>query len=156
MTTDSESIVPIEFDVPPTLVDRRFVLEPLGPQHNERDYAAWTTSIDHLRSTPGFPWGDWPHDMTLEANRGDLEEHAADFATRRGFTYTVLDPVDGDVIGCVYIYPRRDEPGVQVRSWVRASHADLDVPLAEGVAAWLEAGWPFEHVHYAGRPDLSR
>jgi hypothetical protein len=156
MTTDSESIVPIEFDVPPTLVDRRFVLEPLGPQHNERDYAAWTTSIDHLRSTPGFPWGDWPHEMTLEANRGDLEEHAADFATRRGFTYTVLDPVDGDVIGCVYIYPRRDEPGVQVRSWVRATHADLDVPLAEGVAAWLEAGWPFEHVHYAGRPDLSR
>jgi hypothetical protein len=94
--------------------------------------------------------------MTLEANRGDLEEHAADFATRRGFTYTVLDPADGDVIGCVYIYPRRDEPGVQVRSWVRATHADLDVPLAEGVAAWLEAGWPFEHVHYAGRPDLSR
>jgi RimJ/RimL family protein N-acetyltransferase len=156
MTTDSEAIVTIEFDVPPTLVDRRFVLEPLGPQHNERDYAAWTTSIDHLRSTPGFPWGDWPHEMTLEANRGDLEEHAADFATRRGFTYTVLDPADGDVIGCVYIYPRRDEPGVQVRSWVRATHADLDVPLAEGVAAWLEAGWPFEHVHYAGRPDLSR
>jgi len=31
-----------------------------------------------------------------------------------------------------------------------------DVPLAEGVAAWLEAGWPLEHVHYAGRPALSR
>ena len=156
MSIESAPIVAPEFDVPTTLRDPRFVLVPLGPQHNERDYAAWTTSIDHLRSTPGFPWGDWPHEMTLDANRGDLEEHAADFATRRGFTYTVLDPADGDVIGCVYIYPRRDGPGAQVRSWVRADRADLDVPLAEGVAAWLEAGWPFEHVYYAGRPDLSR
>ena len=156
MSIESARIVPLEFDVPTTLREPRFVLEPLGPQHNERDYAAWTSSIDHLRSTPGFPWGDWPHEMTLDANRGDLEEHAADFATRRGFTYTVLDPADGDVIGCVYIYPRRDGPGAQVRSWVRADRADLDVPLAEGVAAWLEAGWPLEHVHYAGRPALSR
>jgi hypothetical protein len=156
MSDESEPIVPPEFDVPTTLADPRFLLEPLGPQHNERDYAAWTSSIEHVRSTPGFPWGDWPHAMTLDENRGDLEEHAGDFAARRGFTYTVLDPADGDVIGCVYIYPVRDGPGVQVRSWVRADRADLDVPLAEGVAAWLEAGWPFDHVGYAGRPTPSR
>ena len=87
------------------------MLVPLGPQHNERDYAAWSSSIDHIRATPGFPDGDWPHEMTLEENRGDLERHARDFAARTGFTYTVLDPDDGDVIGCLYIYPLGDEAG---------------------------------------------
>ena len=131
------------------------MLEPLGPQHNERDYAAWTSSIDHVRSTPGFPYGTWPHEMTLDENLADLEQHARDFATRSGFTYTVLDPADTDVIGCVYIYPNRDAPGASVRSWVRADHSDLDVPLAEAIAAWLSAEWPFEQVRYAGRPGLS-
>ena len=28
---------------------------------------------------------------------------------RRGFTYTVLDPESRDVIGCLYIYPSKDE-----------------------------------------------
>jgi hypothetical protein len=43
--------------------------------------------------------------MTPEENRADLERHARDFAARSGFTYTVLDPSDRDVIGCVCIYP---------------------------------------------------
>jgi len=58
MSTDAASFVPPTFDVPTTLADPRFLMEPLGPQHNERDYAAWTSSIEHVRSTPGFPWGD--------------------------------------------------------------------------------------------------
>src|SRR5205807_2303778 len=96
------------FDVPNGLVTDEFRLEPLGPEHNERDYAAWTNSVDHIRATPGFERG-WPRDMTLEENRTDLERHATDFRERRGFTYTVLDPDAGDdVIGCVYIYPSRE------------------------------------------------
>ena len=77
------------------------MLEPLGPQHNERDYAAWTSSMEHIRATPGFLDSSWPHPMTLAENRGDLERHQQDFADRTGFTYTVLDPADGDVIGCL-------------------------------------------------------
>jgi hypothetical protein len=67
----------------------------------------------------------------------------------------VLDPGDGDVIGCLYVYPLGDQPGARVRSWVRADRAPLDVPLAEVAAAWLHAEWPFEHVRYLGRPELS-
>jgi hypothetical protein len=90
--------------------------------------------------------------MTLEENRSDLERHERDFAGRTGFTYTVLDPGDGDVIGCLYIYPRKDGVGgAHVESWVRADRAELDVPLAEVVAAWLAEAWPFEAVEYAGR-----
>ena len=148
--------VPPDFEPPAGLATREFVLEPLGPQHNERDYAAWTSSIDHVRATPGFPDGSWPHQMTLEENRGDLERHQRDFVERKGFTYTVLDPGDGDVIGCLYIYPLAHEAGAEVSSWVRADRAQLDVPLAEAVAAWLESGWPFDRVQYQGRPALSR
>ena len=45
--------------------------------------------------------------MSLEENLADLERHARDFADRTGFTYSVLD--GDDVIGCVYVYPSRDE-----------------------------------------------
>jgi hypothetical protein len=154
MTT--EPFVPDSFDPPRGLSDPRFVLEPLGPQHNERDYAAWTSSMEHIRATPGFIDSSWPHPMTLEENRGDLERHQQDFVDRTGFTYTVLDPGDGDVIGCLYIYPPKDVPGARVSSWVRADRAELDEPLAEAVAGWLRASWPFAQVRYLGRPGLSR
>jgi len=148
--------IPPSLDPPTGLVHDAFVLEPLDPGHNESDHAAWSGSIDHIRSTPGYPDGRWPREMTLEENLADLERHAGDFATRRGFTYTVLDPADGDVIGCVYIYPLKGEPGAEVQSWVRADRAALDLPLAVAVAAWLDDAWPFPRVRYLGRPALSR
>jgi hypothetical protein len=90
--------------------------------------------------------------MSLQDNLGDLEGHAADFAARTGFTYTVLEPEGDDVLGCVYIYPDGDRPGVtSVRSWVRASHSHLDRPLHDAVASWLQRAWPFEHIEYAPR-----
>ena len=68
------------------------MLVPLGAEHNASDYAAWTSSMDHILATPGFAdWG-WPHPMPLEQNLDDLVKHADDFEARRGFTYTVLDP----------------------------------------------------------------
>jgi hypothetical protein len=90
--------------------------------------------------------------MSLDRNLDDLRRHAADFAARSGFTFTVVGPVTGDVIGCVYLYPSESpDAEVTVRSWVRASHAELDVPLADAVAAWLAAEWPWERV-YRPRP----
>ena len=150
------AFVPEDFEPPLGLAADRFLLEPLGPQHNEADHEAWSSSIEHIRATPGFPDGRWPRPMTLEENRADLERHARDFAARSGFTYTVLDPTDRGVIGCLYIYPLKDGPGAHVTSWVRADRADLDGPLADAVAAWLEADWPFERVVYLGRPGLSK
>jgi len=153
--TESQPFVPDDFRVPDGLVTDRFRLEPLGPEHNAADYAAWTSSFDHIRSTPGFTDRSWPHPMSLDENLGDLTMHAAHFTLGVGFTYTVIDVDvdDGDVIGCVYIYPVDDAPTVaQVRSWVRVSHAELDAPLAQAVAQWLASdAWPFPEVRYTGR-----
>jgi hypothetical protein len=145
--------VPNEFAVPLGLETSEFVLRPLGPEHNGRDYDAWTSSLDHIRATPGFAEGSWPHEMTLDENRGDLQRHAGDFSNRTGFTYTVLDPAEADVIGCVYIYPLPEDDGASVSSWVRRSRADLDVPLWRAVSGWLESDWPFANVVYAARGD---
>jgi RimJ/RimL family protein N-acetyltransferase len=145
------SFVPDGFEPPLRLAGDGFVLEPLGPQHNDDDYAAWTSSMEHIRATPGFASGNWPREMSHDDNRQDLERHAADFDSRRGFTYTVLDAGDGRVIGCVYIYPRRDGPaGAHVSSWVTADRAELDGPLRAAVRAWLRESWPFDSVDYAG------
>jgi hypothetical protein len=100
--------VPPDFDVPNGLETPEFVLEPLGPAHNDLDYDAWTSSMKHIAATPGYPDGSWPREMTLDENRAGLQRHADDFRNRRGFTYTVLDPASRDVIGCVYIYPLPD------------------------------------------------
>lgn len=139
--------------VPPAGLDfDRFRLRPLGPEHNESDYAAWTASIDHIRATPGYEGASWPHPMTLEQNRQDLQAHADDFAARRGFTYTVLGATDAAVIGCVYIYPSEDPAfDARVRSWVRAGDAALDPALYVAVRDWLREDWPFERVDYAPR-----
>ena len=79
--------------------------------------------------------------MSLDGNLDDLRRHAADFGARTGFTSTVLDPVTGDVIGCVYLYYPSQSPDADVtaQSWARSSHAELDVPLADVIAAWLAA-----------------
>ena len=155
-----ELFVPSDFAVPDGLTATAFRLAPLGPQHNEADFAAWTSSMDHIRTTPGFVGGSWPHEMSLDENLGDLERHARDFADRRGFTYTVLSNDTGDVIGCVYIYPPRGEkPGdgtrsgtdAVIESWVRADHAALDPVLHDAVTTWLERDWPFRSFDYAAR-----
>ena len=49
---DKGAFVPAGFDPPPGLATGELRLEPLGPQHNERDYAAWTSSMDHIRRLP--------------------------------------------------------------------------------------------------------
>jgi hypothetical protein len=152
----SEPFVPEDFEPPVRLVTPDFVLEPLGPRHNERDHVAWTSSMAHIHATPGYLGREhedpWPRPMTLSENLEDLEGHAADFAARRGFTYTVLDPADEDVIGCVYLYPSSDdEHDVCVQSWVRVSRAELDVVLWRAVSDWLATDWPFTDPDYDAR-----
>ncbi|MDJ0663101.1 MAG: GNAT family N-acetyltransferase [Acidimicrobiia bacterium] len=147
----SDPFVPDAFVVPTEFAGPGFRLEPLGPEHNQRDYEAWTSSIEHIRSTPGFPDpdDDWPYPMSLDDNMSDMLMHARHFEERRGFTYSILD--GDDVIGCVYIYPTRDpDHQAEVSSWVTAARANLDRVVWEALSAWLET-WPFDSFAYDSR-----
>jgi hypothetical protein len=148
------SFVPADAEIPSGLVTEQFRLEPLGPQHNDADRAAWMSSIPHIQATPGFIGQGWPPDegMSAEANESDLVGHAADFAARRGFTYTVLDPGSGAIIGCIYLYPpKREGYDVDVLSWVIVDRAELDAPLAATILEWLARDWPFTRPDAAAR-----
>lgn len=145
--------VPPGFVVPLALETDDLRLEPLGSQHNEPDYEAWATSVEHIHATPGWETSSWPDDRSLDDNLRDLQRHADDFESRKGFTYTVLEATTREVIGCVYIYPDKDEQhDAQVLSWVRADRAELDVTLWRAVSDWLASDWPFARVAYAARP----
>jgi RimJ/RimL family protein N-acetyltransferase len=147
------AFVPPGFEVPQSYSWSDFHLEPLGEHHNELDHAAWMSSIDHIRSTPGFSpkkEPSWPRPMTLERNLEDLVRHAKDFDERKGFTYSILE--GDEVIGCIYIYPSRDPAhDAEISSWVRESRAELDGPIREELANWIDESWPFSNPHYAGR-----
>jgi hypothetical protein len=147
--------VPDDFPIPTELDLGWGRLRPLRAADNAADFAAWHNSIEHISATPGFAGRSWPvEDYTLNQNEHDLQEHEADFAGRRGFTYSVLDG-GGRVIGCVYVYPAgEDDPAgtdVNVRSWVSADHAVRDAELYRGVVAWLASAWPFTDVSYVSR-----
>jgi hypothetical protein len=151
----TDRFVPESFVIPTHFEGDGFHLEPLGPHHNERDHEAWMSSIDHIHATPGLEDWDWPSPMSLEQNLRDLERHdrefhAREFRERTGLTYSILD--GDDVIGCVCIYPPRAEgDDVKVRSWVRASRAEMDARVWRSLSAWLTSEWPFEHLDYTAR-----
>jgi hypothetical protein len=154
--TDSpgKPFVPDAFVPPAGLDHEAFRLRPLGPEHNESDYAAWTSSVEHILATPGYEGSRWPRPMTLDENLGDLTKHAREFVAREAFTYTVLAPDSETVIGCLYIYPgKRAEVDADVRSWVRVADADLDPVLYRVVTDWLNTSWPFRAIEYAPRPS---
>ena len=151
-------LVPADFAVPVRHECAGYLLVPLGPEHNEPDHRAWTSSVDHIRSLPEFPDGDWPDpSMTLAGNLADLERHRRDFDTRRGFTYTVLTPgpapgADLDVAGCLYIY-RDPTHGTDaaISSWLRADHAEHETGFRAAVTAWIAGAWPFASWTYSDR-----
>jgi glycerate dehydrogenase len=150
MSVVTDEFVPPDFNVPLDLRRGRFTLVPLSPDHNVQDYDAWTSSVDHINRTPGFTDYPWPYPMSPDDNLLDLKQHADDFKKRRGFTYTTM--IDGEIAGCVYIYPIKDKPGhAAVRSWVRQDHAELDTDLYGIVRKWLKDDWPFDDIEYSER-----
>lgn len=129
--------VPVDFEVPIHFEGLGVRLEPLGPEHNERDHAAWMSSIDHIRSTPGFEVSEWPAPMSLKRNLSDLVGHSRDFENREGFTCSIVEC--DNVIGFVYIYPSRTAGhDAEVRSWVAENRPEMDVMVWRALSRWIE------------------
>jgi len=155
---ETEGVFERVVDPPVALSTTWFRLEILSPVHNERDYEAWMSSIEHIHATAGFAqrdWGgdDWPTPMTLDQNLADLANHRREFVAGEAFAYSVLD--GDEVIGCVYV--DADGSGAadaMVRSWVRASCAERDLDLAAEIDQWLREAWPLRSRRWPGRPAL--
>lgn len=142
---EKQPLVSRDFPVPEPPGHPQFRFEVLGPEHNEADLEAWSSSVEHIRSTPGFGGGGWPQRRyTLDENLADLEAHRESYERRLDFAWTVIDPERPDtVVGCVYLAP--DRTGVAdaaARSWVRADRADLDRKLRDHLRPWFATAWP--------------
>jgi hypothetical protein len=94
---------PVDAPIPSELRTADCYLRPLRAVDNPLDYDAVMATQDELRlrGTSGWPRPDF----TPEENLADLQGHEDDFAARRGFTYTILDPTETRCLGCVYVYP---------------------------------------------------
>ncbi len=93
--------VPAGFVLPQPVKTDQFRLSLLGPEYNELDYVAWTSSMDFIRSLPGWGTSSWPKPMTIEENLRDCQSHLARASSGSDFAYRVLPDRD-EVIGCVY------------------------------------------------------
>jgi RimJ/RimL family protein N-acetyltransferase len=150
-----------EFQPPETLDTPRVHLEPLRPELAQLDFDAVTSSRDHLRRT--LRWGSWPgDDMTLEQNRGDIEQHWNEFVAREGYAYSVLASDRARCLGCLYMRPGRDAeldlPAVEVAFWVVEDEleSELDAHLLAALLEWITNEWPFDSLLWPVHQDNER
>lgn len=147
----AEPLVPTDFQVPVPPPHAGFVFEVLGPEHNESDLEAWSTSIEHIHASPGWPADGWPDRVySLAENLADLHEHRDHHVRRLDFAWTVLDAYDtARVVGCVYLKPDpTGEAEAEARSWVRAEIAQRDGDLRAHLEPWFASAWPLK-IRYA-------
>jgi len=147
------AFVPPSFAVPEQLETTEFRLRMLTVNDVVKDYDAVMTSVLHLKTIFG-PATEWPDGLTFEQDLIDLGWHQKEFQTRRSFAYTVVDPSDTQVLGCVYVYPsRKPAYDAVVYLWARQSAlaSGLEARLYAAVRDWLATAWPFENVAFPGR-----
>lgn len=145
------TLVPPDFAVPETLETERFRMRMLTINDLDKDFEAVTSSVAHLQKV----WrNDWPVGLTREQNLVDLGWHQKEFQRRTSFAYTVVEPDESRVLGCVYIYPSRKRGfDAEVYFWARESELanGLETELGEALRCWFEYHWPFARVAFPGK-----
>jgi hypothetical protein len=144
--------VPIDFVVPEKLETDEFRLRMLTVHDVVKDFDAVMSSVDHCKNV--WPGGRWSDGLTLEQNLIDLGWHQKEFQTRRSFAYTVVDPSESRVLGCVYVDPTRKRGhDAEVFLWARQSElaGGLEDRLYAAVEDWVAKVWPFEAAAFPGR-----
>jgi RimJ/RimL family protein N-acetyltransferase len=150
---------PSDARVPEALRTDEFLVRPLRATDVALDYDAVISSRAELLRGSG---GTWPREgFTLEENLVDLEQHEREHHDRVAFTYTVMNPVETECLGCIYIGPLEHLLGhdggsgeylsdgtAYVSFWVRESRlADhLDRRLLQALIPWFQNEWAFLHV----------
>ena len=139
-------LVPDDFEVPTGLEHERFHLRMLTVGDVVKDFDAICNRVDH-QGAPKPPFVP-----TVADNLVDLGWHQKEFELRRSFAYTVVEPDESRVLGCVYLYPSETHDAV-VKLWVRreAFEDGLDPVLETTVREWVATRWPFGRVTFAER-----
>ena len=149
------------FTVPDGLVTNDFVIRPLSATDVELDYAAVMESKEFLRK---WEQSSWPaDDFTLAGNLKDLQRHEREHINRESFTFTVMNPVATECLGCIYINPRTarwlakakatpigdkewEDYEAVILFWIRQSRLaeGMDRQLLDILRPWFEQEWTFD------------
>jgi len=145
---------PLDAAVPDRIAGDGFVLRPLSVAHNALDYAAVMDSATLLRRWSSSRWP--ADDFTLADNRLDLAIHQREHEARLAFTYTVLDPLGGTCLGCVYIKPNTvaelgpHDNHALLRFWVRRPllGTGIDARLLAVLRDYPANGLAFDRIFF--------
>jgi len=140
---------------PPLRVERdNYILEVLAPKHNERDYDAWTSSLDSLKGIFG-PRNGWPGEVLgLDHNLKDLENHLREFQGKEAYTYSILSLDEKKCIGCLYIRPTPiKEYSARVDFWFRDDSISYESEFYIWLQNWLNTFWKLENACFPGRSE---
>ncbi len=158
--------------VPELLKSDEFLVRPLRATDVELDYDAVISSRAELWLRNG---GRWPREgFTLEENLIDLVRHEREHLERTAFTYTVMNPMETECLGCIYIMPLESLPQSVEESaeafveigdyeawstfWVRQSRLadNLDQRLLHELLVWFNTDWAFTRVALLARKVQER
>ncbi len=135
-----------DFDYPQRLdLPTGHHLRPIRAEDAEIDLPAVMGSRDSLFEIYGEAWGWPPVEMSVEADRDDLQHHADEMEAREGFNFAILNADETELYGCVYIYPGGDGADADVSWWVVDTKrgSDLEAALDETLPDWFADAWGF-------------
>ncbi|HEY0756279.1 MAG TPA: hypothetical protein VGD98_20155 [Ktedonobacteraceae bacterium] len=158
--------------VPELLATSEFLLRPLRATDVNLDYDAVMSTRAELLLHSG---GSWPQpDFPIQENLLDLARHEQEHIDRVAFTYTIMNPLETECLGCIYINPAAwilkrtaaspeqiatgSEYEAWVSFWIRHSRlADkLDARVLDALLSWLSTEWAFERVIFVARKEQAR
>jgi hypothetical protein len=159
--------------VPAELRTSEFVLRPITAEDAAMDHDAVMETREYLRL---WEQSSWPEDgFTVEANRADLVDLEQRHAAGRACTYTVLDPLGTESLGCVYVFPTSatflkkatvtpvgDDSWADVQAvvyfWARRSRmaTGLDGRLLAELRAWFAGAWGFERTVFVTNEQFTQ
>lgn len=149
-------LVPASFEVPREYRTKSYKLVPLGPEVAKLDYAAYMSSIEHIRSRMG---GNWPKpELTMDDQAKDMAGEEAQWKERKSFPYAVLTLDGSKELGCFYLRPSNKQGyDVVATMWTTKEAFDqgLEEQLYKDMKQWLASAWPFQKVAWVGR-EISR
>jgi len=141
-------------------------LRPISAADAALDHPPVMGARERLWSVFGEAWGRPAATIAYEANRADLERHAAGIEAHESFTYVLFDATETTEYGCVHIDPPEKAGADAEVSWrvvdERAGTSperDVDTFVPRWIAVawvprWIAEAWPFERPRPVGR-DLS-
>jgi hypothetical protein len=149
--------------VPEKLITSDFLIRPLRTTDVELDYQAVIASREKLLKRTA---GRWPKvGFTIDENLSDLESHEQQHKQRTEFTFTIMNVVESECLGCVYILPltkllkgstsKNEIASLNIKDyeawltfWVTpgAAEQNLDEWIVDKLRSWFSEKWAFSKV----------